>query len=267
MDIETFEKKLNELELTKKEFANMVGAVYNGVVNWNAKGETPKWVDSWLENYERQKSFNNFVNEVEKYTVKEIKMNGIKGFLKQKYLMSTFKNIEDCLKLSYQYHQVKVNIYFDYYENTFNLFLVLSYEKSYYFTPLNIDNLIVKNPYLNDVPKEILGQILDNGNLKDFYDNMREHMIHDDVQKSNYEDYEFKNGLKSNKNNDKNPFFLCLRKTPMSENHLNFLNTQFNISKYILQKIRAKGYTIVTTADFSKRKSLTLILNECDIKL
>lgn len=53
----------------------------------------------------------------------------------------------------------------------------------------------------------------------------------------------------------------------MSENHLNFLNTQFNISKYILQKIKAKGYTIATTTDFSKRKSLTLILNEYDIKL
>ncbi|EJG9584726.1 hypothetical protein AB0Q24_001894, partial [Campylobacter jejuni] len=55
MDIETFEKKLNELELTKKEFANMVGAVYNGVINWNTKGETPKWVDSWLINYEKAK--------------------------------------------------------------------------------------------------------------------------------------------------------------------------------------------------------------------
>ncbi|HEB9423208.1 TPA: hypothetical protein RZK55_000999 [Campylobacter jejuni] len=55
MDIETFEKKLNELELTKKEFANLVGAVYNGVINWNAKGETPKWVDSWLINYEKAK--------------------------------------------------------------------------------------------------------------------------------------------------------------------------------------------------------------------
>ena len=144
---------------------------------------------------------------------------------------------------------------------------MLSYEKSYYFTPLNIDNLIVKNPYLNDLPKEILRQILENGNLKDFYDNMREHMIHDDVQKSNYKDHEFENGLKFNKNNDKNPFFLCLRKTPMSENHLNFLNTQFNISKYILQRIRAKGYTIVTTADFSKRKELTVILDENNIKL
>ncbi|MBX2078012.1 hypothetical protein I9T54_00465 [Campylobacter peloridis] len=266
MTYEDFSNKLKKLQLSRDEFSKIVGMSYNSVANWKSK-EIPAWVDSWLENYEQQKSFNNLVNEVEKYTVKEIKMNDIKEFLKQKYLMLALKKPQDCLKLSYQYHQVKVNIYFDYYENTFNLFLVLSYEKSYYFTPLNIDNLIVKNPYLNDVPKEILRQILENGNLKDFYENMREHIIHDNIQESDYEDYEFRNGLKSNKNNDKNPFFLCLRKTPMSENHLNFLNTQFNISKYILQKIRAKGYTIVTTADFSKRKSLTFILNDNKIKL
>ncbi|EGD3450257.1 hypothetical protein IBD56_001100 [Campylobacter coli] len=67
MDIETFEKKLNELELTKKEFANMVGAVYNGVINWNAKGETPKWVDSWLLNYEKSLALDELLNIIEKY--------------------------------------------------------------------------------------------------------------------------------------------------------------------------------------------------------
>lgn len=117
------------------------------------------------------------------------------------------------------------------------------------------------------VPKEILRQILGNGNLKDFYNNMREHIIHDNIQEGNYEDYEFRNGLKSNKNEDKNPFLSHLRKKTMSENQFDFLNTKFNISKYILQKIKAKGYTIVTTTDFSKRKSLTLILSEYDIKL
>ncbi|EAJ7109735.1 hypothetical protein YZ59_04175 [Campylobacter upsaliensis] len=266
MTYEDFSDKLKKLQLSRDEFSKIVGMSYNSVANWKSK-EIPAWVDSWLENYEQQKSFNHLVNEVEKYTTKEIKMNDIKEFLKQKYLMSALKKPQDCLKLSFQYHQVKVNIYFDYYENTFNLFLILSYGKSYYFTPLNIDNLIVKNPHLNDAPKEILRQILDNSSLKDFYDNMREHIIHDDIQESDYEDYEFRNGVRSNTNNDKNPFLSHLRKTPISENHLNFLNTQFNISKYILQKIKAKGYTIVTTTDFSKRKSLTLILNEYDIKL
>lgn len=55
MNIKAFENKLNDLGLTKKEFANMVGAAYNGVVNWNTKGKTPNWVDSWLENYEKSK--------------------------------------------------------------------------------------------------------------------------------------------------------------------------------------------------------------------
>ncbi|EAH7846341.1 hypothetical protein GAO61_01555 [Campylobacter jejuni] len=255
MDTKEFKIKLIEAEVNNLEFAKLTGLNPKSITNWNQQGKKPpEWVEPFLNYYIKAKK-------------KEIKMNDIKELLKQKYLMLNLRKPQDCLKLSYQYHQVKVNTYFDYYENTFNLFLVLNYEKSYYFTPLNIDNLIVKNPYLNDVPKEILGQILDNGSLKDFYDNMREHMIHDDVQKSNYEDYEFKNGLKSNKNNDKNPFLSHLRKTPMSENHLNFLNAQFNISKYILQRIRAKGYTIVTTTNFSERKSLTLILNESSIRL
>lgn len=71
---------------------------------------------------------------------------------------------------------------------------------------------------------------------------MREHMIHDSIKENNYEDYKFRNSLKSNKNEYKNPFLLDLRKT-ISKNHFNFLNTQFNISKYILQKIQVKEYT------------------------
>lgn len=67
MDIETFEAKLSELNLTKKEFANMIGAVYNGVVNWNSKGKTPKWVDSWLENYEKSKTLDELLSNIEKY--------------------------------------------------------------------------------------------------------------------------------------------------------------------------------------------------------
>ncbi|EAH8944927.1 hypothetical protein EWX29_08345, partial [Campylobacter jejuni] len=174
-----FEKKLQELELNKKDFVKIVRMPYQTLMNWKSKGETPTWVDTWLEKYEEEKTFSNVKGKI---TINKTTMENTRELLKQKYLMLNLRKPQDCLKLSYQYHQVKVNTYFDYYENTFNLFLVLSYEKSYYFTPLNIDNLIVKNPYLNDIPKEILGQILDNGSLKDFYDNMREHMIHDDVQ-------------------------------------------------------------------------------------
>lgn len=71
MDIKTFEAKLAELNLSKKEFAAMVGAVYNGVVNWNSKGETPKWVDSWLDNYEKAKSYEAMRDQV--FRIEKIK--------------------------------------------------------------------------------------------------------------------------------------------------------------------------------------------------
>lgn len=71
MDIKNFEKKLAELNLTKKEFANLVGAVYNGVVNWNTKGETPKWVDSWLENYAKAKTLDDVAKALKPYLKNE----------------------------------------------------------------------------------------------------------------------------------------------------------------------------------------------------
>ncbi len=57
MTIETFESKLKMLKLKKKEFAAMVNAGYTGVVGWNTRGSTPEWVDSWLENYEKARKY------------------------------------------------------------------------------------------------------------------------------------------------------------------------------------------------------------------
>lgn len=50
-------KLMMALDLSKADFAKMVGAVYNGVINWNVRGQTPKWVQSWLENYEKARKF------------------------------------------------------------------------------------------------------------------------------------------------------------------------------------------------------------------
>ncbi|EDP7277820.1 hypothetical protein K0O43_001970, partial [Campylobacter coli] len=122
-----FEKKLQELELNKKDFVKIVRMPYQTLMNWKSKGETPTWVDTWLEKYEEEKTFSNVKGKI---TINKTTMENTRELLKQKYLMLNLRKPQDCLKLSYQYHQVKVNTYFDYYENTFNLFLVLSYEKS-----------------------------------------------------------------------------------------------------------------------------------------
>lgn len=68
MDIKNFEKELANVNLTKKEFAKLVGAVYNGVVNWNLKGQTPKWVDSWIQNYKYKHFYEIVKEEFEKST-------------------------------------------------------------------------------------------------------------------------------------------------------------------------------------------------------
>lgn len=57
MDNTHFESKLNELGLSKKEFVSLVGMPYQTLMNWRAKGQTPVWVDSWLEFYTKAKAF------------------------------------------------------------------------------------------------------------------------------------------------------------------------------------------------------------------
>ena len=47
---------LNELNLSKKEFANLSNISYNTVNNWNDDNRpVPPWVKSWLENYAKAK--------------------------------------------------------------------------------------------------------------------------------------------------------------------------------------------------------------------
>ncbi|ENU2792769.1 hypothetical protein ACE4NI_001660 [Campylobacter jejuni] len=62
-----FEKKLKELKLSKKDFVEIIGMPYQTLMNWKAKGKTPKWVDSWLENYEYKKFYDEFFKYKEFY--------------------------------------------------------------------------------------------------------------------------------------------------------------------------------------------------------
>lgn len=40
---------------------------YQTIMNWKSKGKTPKWVDSWFENYEYKKFYNEFFKYKELY--------------------------------------------------------------------------------------------------------------------------------------------------------------------------------------------------------
>lgn len=52
-----FEQVLQHLELTKKDFAQIVGMPYQTLMNWKQKDETPIWVDSWIENYKKARKY------------------------------------------------------------------------------------------------------------------------------------------------------------------------------------------------------------------
>ena len=52
MDYQTFKTKLKECNLNIKQFAEICGLKQTSIsTTWKSKNETPKWVDSWIENY------------------------------------------------------------------------------------------------------------------------------------------------------------------------------------------------------------------------
>ena len=55
---EDLKRELQELNITKKEFANLANIPYNTVNNWSdSKRPIPSWVDSWLKNYTYKQKF------------------------------------------------------------------------------------------------------------------------------------------------------------------------------------------------------------------
>ena len=67
MNYDEFENKLKAINLSKKEFSEMVKMSYTGVTNWKQTNAIPGWVDSWLENYEKGKTLDELLNLIEKY--------------------------------------------------------------------------------------------------------------------------------------------------------------------------------------------------------
>lgn len=73
MTYEEFDKVLKEFRLNKKEFAKLTNMSYTGVTNWNQRNQTPAWVDSWLENYEKANKYDFLIRLVAEYIgVKEL---------------------------------------------------------------------------------------------------------------------------------------------------------------------------------------------------
>lgn len=59
-----FEGKLEDVDMSKKEFAEASSLPYQTVMNWKRNDAVPVWVDSWLENYIKAKDMDRVVEAV-----------------------------------------------------------------------------------------------------------------------------------------------------------------------------------------------------------
>lgn len=181
-------------------------------------------------------------------------------------------NKQNCLKISYKYKNVDVNLFFDFYDSDCaNFFITLLYEEDYYFTPLNINKLDNNEKwFLNKIPQKILKKIMVNTKLDLFCQNLKEHVENhiknEQILKCNYNDKDFKKSLKFTQNEIENkPFLSHIRNVRMSEKQFKKNLTHFDIPYNTLKYLQRKNRTIITTCDPSKRKTLTIILQEINI--
>lgn len=191
-----------------------------------------------------------------------------KNYLVDCYNRIPQKTRATCLKFHYLYNTVNVNVYFDAYDTkSVTLSIVLAVEKKYYYTPLNILNTGMETEYLSKIPSQILEKILVDNHLNDFYGDMERHLLKDKPYVNYYnEDTYFVNTIKYTKSKVDLPFWWYLRKVPMTDETLYKLNARADVSLDTLRKIQKKGFTLVRTADTSKRKELTLILRQENIE-
>jgi len=60
-----FDKTLKDIELSRQKFADLTKLSYGAVSNWNDENKpVPGWVQSWLENYIKSKSYEQIKDKV-----------------------------------------------------------------------------------------------------------------------------------------------------------------------------------------------------------
>lgn len=64
MDVLKFEETIRNMNLTKKDFADLTGVAYQTIINWGSTNKIPAWVDSWLDNFIKAKSYEEIKNKV-----------------------------------------------------------------------------------------------------------------------------------------------------------------------------------------------------------
>ena len=168
-----------------------------------------------------------------------------------------------CIKYTFQYNKVAVNLYFDMFDSQLpSLNLVLIYLHNYY-SSLNVSKIIIPNQFLNQIPREILAQIMDfNETLVSFFEKVNNEILSQTPIRASYaKDYQFKDAV-CRSNNVNLPFLYCLRHKRMQDETLLLLQDTLAIPFKVLKAIQNHNMTIVRTDNIEYRKELTVILRE-----
>lgn len=64
MTKEKYNEKLKNLGITKKELASMLGVAEQTVNNWGSTNKVPYWIESWLDNYEKAKTYSDIKEKI-----------------------------------------------------------------------------------------------------------------------------------------------------------------------------------------------------------
>ena len=176
------------------------------------------------------------------------------------------------IKYRFKVNSVNVNIYFDEYDkNIPNLSMILIKDNNYYYSSLNILKPEIDVQYLEAIPSDILQSILKDNKLDDFFKKIENFILENDCYTTSYKnDYIFKNTMfysVKNKNRKDLPFLQGCRHAKMTEFTYYQLQNTLGINSNILDKVRARNLTLVRTSDISRRKKLTLVLENIGIRL
>lgn len=172
------------------------------------------------------------------------------------------------IKYRFGFKEVNVNLYFDCFDPDSPTFsLILNYEKSYYFTALNIHNNDRTTEYLHEIDGEILKRILENNQLTRFFSCIEEHIQNNDAIAVNYQkDKLFTNTLRYKKTKNL-PFLWHLRKSRMTSQTLENLSRTLGVQKSVLRALQRQNFTLVCTNDPNKRTMLTAVLKNGNVVL
>ncbi|WP_069632005.1 hypothetical protein [Campylobacter pinnipediorum] len=193
-------------------------------------------------------------------------MLSIKEYLIKKYKEYTNQNINDCIRISYHYNKIKINLYFDAYDKDCpNLTIVLINNNVHYNSIINIDKLENGTPYLPEITKELLSSILDeNKKLASFYNDFKNKILNSDFNIYSYANVHIN---KNTRDYNKGLFLHHIRRAKMSDAQFKILSKLLNIDTKTLRKIQASGKTIVLTSNYEKRKKLIVILEKENINI